>query len=353
MIEKIEQLIGYVQRYLSALSYPATRWYFGASCVVLALISYGYYHARSRGWSVAAFLRYLFPKSIYFHRSTKQDALYVLSFPLIAGLLFKPALAFGTAAWTYKTAYSALSMLGSVSYEIPDATWFVVLLTIAFTVLSAMAADFMFYLHHYVLHKVKFMWEFHKVHHSAEALTPLTDYRAHPLEILSYGTAKGIGVGAAQGVFNYLAGGQVHVYSILGLNALIFLYYTMGYSLRHSHVWISYGPFFSRLFISPAQHQIHHSKAEKHWDKNLGGAFALWDWMFGTLYIPRQREDLEFGLADGDQEDYTGVANLYVQPFRKNSSSPLRLLLVIALIAVFLYFSGKNLLGLLSRAGSE
>ena len=29
------------------------------------------------------------------------------------------------------------------------------------------------------------LWEFHKAHHSAEVLSPLTDYRAHPLEILS------------------------------------------------------------------------------------------------------------------------------------------------------------------------
>jgi hypothetical protein len=52
------------------------------------------------------------------------------------------------------------------------------------------------------------------------------------------------------------------------------------------------------ILISPAQHQIHHSAAKKHFNKNYGSIFALWDWMFGTLYIPESYEDLTYGVAD-------------------------------------------------------
>ncbi|MEM9145890.1 MAG: sterol desaturase family protein, partial [Pseudomonadota bacterium] len=65
-----------------------------------------------------------------------------------------------------------------------------------------------------------------------------------------------------------------------------------------SHVWLSYGPVLEHVFISPAQHQIHHSRAVRHHNKNYGEIFAFWDWMFGTLYVPKRHEVLEFGLAD-------------------------------------------------------
>ncbi len=68
--------------------------------------------------------------------------------------------------------------------------------------------------------------------------------------------------------------------------------------MRHSHVWLSYGDLLEHLFISPAQHQIHHSRAVEHHGKNYGEVLAIWDWMFGTLYVPNGKEDLDFGLAD-------------------------------------------------------
>jgi sterol desaturase/sphingolipid hydroxylase (fatty acid hydroxylase superfamily) len=51
--------------------------------------------------------------------------------------------------------------------------------------------------------------------------------------------------------------------------------------------------------VSPAHHQVHHSSNPKHFNKNFGSCLALWDWMFGTLYVPgKEREPLTFGFAD-------------------------------------------------------
>ncbi|MGH1366745.1 MAG: sterol desaturase family protein [Calditrichia bacterium] len=337
-------LYSILRQYVKWFQYPATRWYFLLSCVALALIVYLWHYAKSRGYTAKGFLSYLFPKEIYTHDSTKLDLKYILSFPIIAGVFFKPALAFSTAAATYKGGYWLFENLFGIQEFVMPESWFIVaVLVAAFTIISAMAADLFFYFHHLLMHKVKFLWEFHKVHHSAEVLTPLVDYRAHPLEILTYGTAKGIGLGAAQAVFNYFTGGQIHIYTVLGLNAIIFVYYVMGYSLRHSHVWISYGPIFSKIFISPAQHQIHHSVARKHWDKNMGGAFALWDWMFGTLYVPKEKENLEFGIPPEHQKDFRSVRNLYLKPFTNNANSKTGLVVVVIMISVFLYFAVKQL----------
>ena len=54
-----------------------------------------------------------------------------------------------------------------------------------------------------------------------------------------------------------------------------------------------------RIFVSPAHHQVHHSGNPKHFNKNFGSCLALWDWMFGTLYVPeKEREPLSFGFPD-------------------------------------------------------
>jgi hypothetical protein len=50
---------------------------------------------------------------------------------------------------------------------------------------------------------------------------------------------------------------------------------------------------------------------------NRGFGLAVWDWMFGTLYVPREREELVFGTADGTEKDYSGVWQLYWLPVRQ------------------------------------
>ena len=100
-----------------------------------------------------------------------------------------------------------------------------------------------------------------------------------------------------------------------GTNLLLIIFYLFGYNLRHSHVWLSYGPFFSRIFISPAQHQIHHSSSPAHFDKNLGFMFAFWDGLFGTLYIPKKKENIIFGLGEIENEKFSSFWSLYLMPF--------------------------------------
>ena len=84
------------------------------------------------------------------------------------------------------------------------------------------------------------------------------------------------------------------------------------------------GKFLNRIFISPAQHQIHHSKALKHRDKNLGGQLAIWDWIFGTIYLPDKKEDIQFGVGDGEDWKYQSPWQLFILPFKKNLGDPIR-----------------------------
>jgi sterol desaturase/sphingolipid hydroxylase (fatty acid hydroxylase superfamily) len=52
------------------------------------------------------------------------------------------------------------------------------------------------------------------------------------------------------------------------------------------------------VLISPAMHQMHHSIEPRHFNRNYGQALAIWDWMFGTLYVIHEKEVVTFGLDD-------------------------------------------------------
>ncbi len=180
--------------YVDFLSYPPIKWVFILSCLGLALVCYFLTRRKDGKFYLRSVFSYRFPKSIYLHRSTKEDLLYTLSLPIIAGLIFMPALALSTSGVSFGgTKYALMSILGEHQFQLPNSRVTQGLLVAGFTVCMAMGADFGFFLHHWLFHKVPFLWEFHKVHHSAKVLTPLTDFRAHPVEILTYSFATGIG----------------------------------------------------------------------------------------------------------------------------------------------------------------
>ena len=88
--------------------------------------------------------------------------------------------------------------------------------------------------------------------------------------------------------------------------------------------WLSYGPVLSWVLVSPAQHQIHHSRDPKHLDKNFGLVFSFWDAALGSLYIPPSRENLTYGLAGVPPGKFATVRQLYVTPFVEASRMLLR-----------------------------
>ena len=182
-----------------------------------------------------------------------------------------------------------------------------------FSVTLFVVDDLTKYLLHRWMHRFPILWSIHKVHHSATTMTPITVYRVHPLEAVLYASRGTLAQGPVVALFLFLFGSTVSLATVVGVNVLVFAFHVTGSNLRHSHVQIGYWRWLERLLISPAQHQIHHSVAEQHHDRNFGAALAIWDWMFGTLHLS-EKQELEFGLggksgAEGD------LKVLYLQPF--------------------------------------
>ena len=66
---------------------------------------------------------------------------------------------------------------------------------VIFTITLFVASDFTRYWLHRFMHTVPLLWKFHKVHHSAKVLTPVTFYRVHPVENILFGLRFSLTIG--------------------------------------------------------------------------------------------------------------------------------------------------------------
>jgi creatinine amidohydrolase/Fe(II)-dependent formamide hydrolase-like protein/sterol desaturase/sphingolipid hydroxylase (fatty acid hydroxylase superfamily) len=268
-------------------------------------------HKKSYAKAGIRTLEFFFPQRILFHRSAVNDYLFFYADRLFqtafVGLLF--------ASVFFELSRSAENYLGSWFPDLRGQLRNVENIGWATTLFMALIADFGLFLAHYLEHKIPWLWEFHKVHHSAEVMTPITVFRMHPVDNLFTYSLVGILSGLGAGGAMFLYGGDFPLYNVAGVNIVLIFFYFAGYNLRHSHFWWSWGPVLSRIFISPAQHQIHHSDEPRHFDKNMGFTFAIWDGLFGTLYVPKEKEALTFGLGPKENEKFSTFWSLYLMPF--------------------------------------
>ena len=161
------------------------------------------------------------------------------------------------------------------------------------------AYEFAYWLDHYLSHKWRWLWAFHKVHHSAEVLTPLTIFRVHPVDTIVFYNIVAVVTGLTLGLTNWLWGSAASHAHVVGAGAMLVVTITAIKHLQHSHVWIAFTGPIGRMVMSPAHHQLHHSMAPEHHDRNFGETLAIFDWLVGTLLVPtRERQDLRFGVED-------------------------------------------------------
>jgi sterol desaturase/sphingolipid hydroxylase (fatty acid hydroxylase superfamily) len=178
--------------------------------------------------------------------------------------------------------------------------------------------DFLRYFTHYMEHRVPMLWQFHKVHHSAEVLNFFTAERHHPLSMLYYSLVFSTGAILTNAVFIFVFGANISPAALLGGNMFWVISNFLGGTLRHSSVWFSFGPALEKWLISPAQHQIHHSTNPAHFDRNFGGTLAIWDRMFGSLYTTTHvREIITYGLDD-ETQDYRSIRGILLAPLQKS-----------------------------------
>jgi sterol desaturase/sphingolipid hydroxylase (fatty acid hydroxylase superfamily) len=148
-------------------------------------------------------------------------------------------------------------------------------------------------------------------------MTPITVYRMHPVDDIGVLLLSGSGLAVTLAIFQFLTIGEIAIISVGATNIFAVLFNLFGSNLRHTHLWFSYGPSLSRILVSPAMHQIHHSQKPQQHHTNMGFIFSFWDRLFGTQTIPQERMEIDFGLDHGEHTEYSSVPRLFFLPFVK------------------------------------
>lgn len=264
---------------------------------------------RRRMPRLAVWCRALFPRRLWRSASGRADIGY-FGF----GMLFF-GIAFGWAMLSSASIASAgqgvlAAWFGPARPLALPATAISAILTIAFF----LAYEFAYWLDHWLSHKIPILWQFHRVHHAAESLSLLTNFRVHPVDTIVFAGIVAVVVGMVQAIAAYLVGPYAHGWEIGGANVIALVSATCLTHLQHSHLWITFGPRWGKLLLGPAHHQIHHSADPRHFDRNFGSALAIFDRLFGTFHMPAgRREPLGFGLGASEPAPH-GLKAAIVDP---------------------------------------
>ena len=161
------------------------------------------------------------------------------------------------------------------------------------------------YIPHYIMHKVKFMWKFHMIHHSDTKVDVSTLTRHHPGEWLFRESTTIIGA--------FLIGLPVGMYFLYRSTAAIFTHF--------NHANIRVAPWLDKpiswILVSPNMHKVHHHYMRPYTDKNFSNIFSLWDRIFGTFAYDDPR-NLKYGLDVLDDKDDENLRYQMRIPFNKN-----------------------------------
>lgn len=149
-------------------------------------------------------------------------------------------------------------------------------------ILMLLLADFLRYWLHRAAHGFRPLWRLHAVHHGPERLYWLNVGRFHPLEkslqfLLDTAPFLLLGVGSE-------------------VLSLYFVFYAINGFYQHANCDVRLGPL-NYLISGPELHRWHHSRRPAESNSNYGNNLIVWDLLFGTFHLPRDRMVDELGVS--------------------------------------------------------
>jgi len=162
------------------------------------------------------------------------------------------------------------------------------------------------YFAHWTLHKVKWMWKFHVIHHCDLHVDVTSGFRHHPGEViirLIFTIGAVLILGLPMGV--------IMIYQTL---SLIFTQITHA-NLRVPNIIdrpLSY------IFVTPNMHKVHHHYQQPYTDSNYGNIFGFWDRIFGTFKQVEKTNSIIYGVdTHMDPRENENIGNLMAIPFQE------------------------------------
>ena len=166
-------------------------------------------------------------------------------------------------------------------------------------------ADFVQWNVHRMLHRVPWMWNFHKIHHSVKQMGFAAQFRFHFLETIVYKTIQYIPLA--------MIGFGIEQFFVIHMFAVF-----IGH-LNHANVDWNYGKL-GYVLNNPRMHIWHHSKElppQHKYGMNYGLSLSIWDYLFGTAYVPHSGKDLEIGF-EGDENFPNDFGHQVLYPFKQH-----------------------------------
>ncbi len=142
--------------------------------------------------------------------------------------------------------------------------------------------DFLLYWSHRMFHNLV-LWPFHAVHHSSIDLDWTSTFRTHPVNQM-------------------LGSGLVSILMILiGVPPVIMIalvpFDIISAAFVHANLNWTLGPL-KYVIATPVFHRWHHTGVDEGGDSNFSPTLSIWDYMFGTFYMPEGRLPQEYGVDD-------------------------------------------------------
>ena len=158
--------------------------------------------------------------------------------------------------------------------------------------------DLVQYWVHRIFHQQRWLWNFHAVHHSAQAMDWLAGSRMHVLEVLVLRSCTTLPM--------YVMG-----FAEPALYAYIFFVYVLSVFI-HSNLRIPFG-FLQYVIATPRFHHWHHGVEKEAIDVNFAIHFPVIDMVFGTFHMPEDRWPEGYGI--GGHPVPKGFIRQFLYPF--------------------------------------
>ena len=169
--------------------------------------------------------------------------------------------------------------------------------------LGVAALDLFAYFAHVLLHKSWLGWQFHRVHHSENAVDVTTAFRQHPGET----------------VWRMLW--QLSAVLVFGIPLWVVIIYlvvsALNAQMEHANIRlnVSADRLLRLVIVTPHMHKLHHSRDQSETDSNYSNIFSSWDRLFGTYTAEIDFQKLRYGLDGFDAKERQTLRALLKMPF--------------------------------------
>ena len=165
--------------------------------------------------------------------------------------------------------------------------------------------DVWMYKWHWMNHRFRFLWRFHRVHHTDAQMDVTTASRFHLGEIFFSSLLRV--------PLLFLSG--VRLWEVILYEVILFA------AVQFQHANVALPPWLDallcRVIVTPAMHKVHHSRWQPETDSNYASLFSWWDRVFRTFRERAELRELNLGLDGYDAPEQQTLAGMLKTPLGK------------------------------------